>query len=175
MPVADELTAPIIHSDDEDHARTRRSFADDELDQQLTGCGASACCNPTSSCHRFIALILMCLIGFGEIRRFYILSSKIYHFFISFQVHISVTIIPGLFKIISQMKLSPISRRLSLLGYIRFIHGRMLYFVSLAAFYSIGLFSCFLARACNELAFMYFCCFSVCLAFELGQLFICLF
>lgn len=39
---------------------------DNELDPELTGCGASACCNPSSSVHRFIALIFMCLLGFGS-------------------------------------------------------------------------------------------------------------
>lgn len=39
---------------------------DNELDPELTGCGASACCNPASPVHRFIALIFMCLLGFGS-------------------------------------------------------------------------------------------------------------
>ena len=39
---------------------------EDELSEQLTGCGASPLCNPTHKCHRFIALMLMCLLGFGS-------------------------------------------------------------------------------------------------------------
>lgn len=65
MPAIDELTSSH-HEDAEGRQRRSRPFADDELDQQVTGCGGSACCNPSSGCHRFIALILMCLIGFGE-------------------------------------------------------------------------------------------------------------
>lgn len=32
----------------------------------LTGCGASALCDPRRMPHRFIALFLMCLLGFGS-------------------------------------------------------------------------------------------------------------
>lgn len=65
MPVVDELTSS--HHEDCDGRFRNRAYADDELNQQVTGCcGSSACCNPTSGCHRFMALILMCLIGFGE-------------------------------------------------------------------------------------------------------------
>lgn len=39
---------------------------DNELDEPLTGCGATACCNPSHGVHRFIALIFMCLLGFGS-------------------------------------------------------------------------------------------------------------
>ncbi|XP_055859252.1 major facilitator superfamily domain-containing protein 1 [Episyrphus balteatus] len=39
---------------------------DNELDPAPTGCGASMCCNPSSGLHRFIALIFMCLLGFGS-------------------------------------------------------------------------------------------------------------
>lgn len=63
MGVDDELSTPILHSDGEEET-TRRSFTDDELNVG-TGCG-TACCNPASKCHRFIALILMCLVGFGN-------------------------------------------------------------------------------------------------------------
>lgn len=64
MAVDDELSTPILHSDD-DETTNRRRFRDDELEHGASGCGA-CCCNPTSGCHRFIALILMCLVGFGE-------------------------------------------------------------------------------------------------------------
>lgn len=37
-----------------------------ELDEELTGCGATPLCNPTHACHRFVALMLMCLLGFGS-------------------------------------------------------------------------------------------------------------
>lgn len=61
MGVDDELSTPILHSDD-DEERNRRTFSDDELDAG----GGGLCCNPASACHRFIALILMCLVGFGN-------------------------------------------------------------------------------------------------------------
>ena len=40
----------------------------DDLDVEvhLTGCGASAFCDPRKMPHRFIALFLMCLLGFGS-------------------------------------------------------------------------------------------------------------
>lgn len=44
---------------------------DNELDPQPTGCGASACCNPSSGFHRFLALIFMCLLGFGKLNIFF--------------------------------------------------------------------------------------------------------
>lgn len=46
--------------------RDAERLEDDELAEPLTGCAATACCNPTASLHRFIALIFMCLLGFGE-------------------------------------------------------------------------------------------------------------
>ena len=58
----DEL--PII-SDDElenNHGNHNRS-RDNELDPSPTGCGV---CDPRSGFHRFIALVFMCLLGFGE-------------------------------------------------------------------------------------------------------------
>lgn len=61
MVVDDELSTPILHSDD-DEERNLRRFNDDELDAG----GGGFCCNPASACHRFIALILMCLVGFGK-------------------------------------------------------------------------------------------------------------
>ncbi|XP_063236220.1 major facilitator superfamily domain-containing protein 1-like [Bacillus rossius redtenbacheri] len=41
------------------------SNSEDE-EQGLTGCGATPCCNPNHALHRFLALMLMCLIGFGS-------------------------------------------------------------------------------------------------------------
>lgn len=74
MGVDDELSTPILHNDEDDH-RNRRTYNDDELDASngIGGC----CCNPSSGCHRFIALILMCLVGFG--RYFEIFSSCLVH------------------------------------------------------------------------------------------------
>lgn len=63
MGADDELSTPILHSDD-DEGRNRRTFNDDELNAE-SGVGG-CCCNPSSTCHRFIALILMCLVGFGN-------------------------------------------------------------------------------------------------------------
>lgn len=59
MAINDDLAEPILHSVDPNE--------DNELDEQPTGCGASACCNPRSSVHRFIALVFMCLVGFGKL------------------------------------------------------------------------------------------------------------
>lgn len=36
-------------------------------DVELSGCASTACCNPRSACHRFMALFFMCLLGFGKI------------------------------------------------------------------------------------------------------------
>lgn len=54
---------PIVENE---HNVIRRGPPDNELDPQPTGCGASACCNPASGFHRFLALIFMCLLGFGK-------------------------------------------------------------------------------------------------------------
>lgn len=75
----DEARRPILQPDtDTDEptgtgsgrslTRHGRPSDDDELAERLTGCGASACCNPSSFLHRFQALILMCLVGFGKCR-----------------------------------------------------------------------------------------------------------
>ena len=37
-----------------------------EMSIELTGCGASPFCDPRKMPHRFIALFLMCLLGFGS-------------------------------------------------------------------------------------------------------------
>jgi hypothetical protein len=55
---------PILQ--DEPDANVNYQANDDELMEELTGCAATACCNPSASLHRFIALIFMCLVGFGE-------------------------------------------------------------------------------------------------------------
>lgn len=64
----DELSRPILQEED---GNGGRSDSDNELDEQLTGCGATSCCNPSSTCHRFLALILMCLVGFGKLHLFH--------------------------------------------------------------------------------------------------------
>lgn len=63
MGVDDELSTPILHSDEDEERQIRRTYNDDELDAGNDIGGF--CCNPSSACHRFIALILMCLVGFG--------------------------------------------------------------------------------------------------------------
>lgn len=79
MGVDDELSTPILHSDEDEH-RNRRTFNDDELDAGNEFGGV--CCNPSSTCHRFIALILMCLVGFGEY------FSDLIFFFLTFYFNI---------------------------------------------------------------------------------------
>lgn len=68
----DEARRPILQPDTDTEespaGRIVRQSDDDELSQRATGCGASACCNPSSAIHRFMALILMCLVGFGKLR-----------------------------------------------------------------------------------------------------------
>ncbi|XP_055371867.1 major facilitator superfamily domain-containing protein 1 [Condylostylus longicornis] len=63
-----EDTEPIINEEDGPNydAPVNYHQTDNELDPELTGCGATACCNPFSKVHRFIALIFMCLLGFGS-------------------------------------------------------------------------------------------------------------
>lgn len=86
MPSDDE-TQPIIQNDaieeiqEEHDIRNQRTNGivnvppeaspierneDPEPEIVLTGCGASALCDPRRMPHRFIALFLMCLLGFGS-------------------------------------------------------------------------------------------------------------
>ena len=37
-----------------------------EDEVELTGCSAKPCCNPSHPLHRFLALLFMCLLGFGK-------------------------------------------------------------------------------------------------------------
>lgn len=46
--------------------RDAERSGDDEMSEQLTGCASTACCNPSHNVHRFLALVFMCLLGFGE-------------------------------------------------------------------------------------------------------------
>lgn len=40
---------------------------EDEVEEiQLTGCGASICCDPRRNVHRFFVLIFMCFLSFGK-------------------------------------------------------------------------------------------------------------
>lgn len=57
---------PIVDNEQHSPSASRRGPQDNELDPEPTGCGASACCNPNSGFHRFLALIFMCLLGFGK-------------------------------------------------------------------------------------------------------------
>lgn len=68
--IDDDLRTPMLQdmSDAENYEGRKASVptVDNELQEVLTGCGATACCNPSATVHRFIALILMCLVGFGK-------------------------------------------------------------------------------------------------------------
>lgn len=63
MPTKDESSTPILR-DDENDEENSQTFNDDELNTAFEFGGG--CCNPSSTCHRFIALLLICLTGFGE-------------------------------------------------------------------------------------------------------------
>lgn len=52
---SDDVRQPILQENDEDV----QGYQDNEL-EQLT------CCNPSKSWFRFVALIFMCLVGFGR-------------------------------------------------------------------------------------------------------------
>lgn len=67
---------PILQ--DEAEVDVNYDTKDDELMEELTGCAATACCNPTSGLHRFIALIFMCLVGFGEFLNLNLISVSRY-------------------------------------------------------------------------------------------------
>lgn len=55
-----------MSTDDETGRQPILRDYDNELDLEPSGCGQTACCNPSLSLHRFIALIFMCLLGFGK-------------------------------------------------------------------------------------------------------------
>ena len=42
--------------------------ADDLPQEELTGCGASLPCDPRRNLHRYLVLIVMCFLSFGEFR-----------------------------------------------------------------------------------------------------------
>lgn len=60
----DESRQPILR--DQRQGSTEDLVVNDTELEELTGCGATPFCNPSHSCHRFIALIFMCLVGFGS-------------------------------------------------------------------------------------------------------------
>lgn len=75
MPTSTDDVLPIVENEEarppSPASVARRSPQDNELDLQPSGCGSSMCCNPASGVHRFIALIFMCLLGFGECNNYY--------------------------------------------------------------------------------------------------------
>ena len=64
MSFADELSTPILWTEEDDHG-SRRTFSDDELNTRIEY--GECCCDPSSKGYRFIVLLLMCLIGFGNL------------------------------------------------------------------------------------------------------------
>ena len=38
----------------------------EEEEEELTGCGATVCCNPRRTLHRYLILIIMCFLSFGK-------------------------------------------------------------------------------------------------------------
>lgn len=38
----------------------------DDSDEELTGCGATACCDPRKGVHRYFVLGLICFLSFGK-------------------------------------------------------------------------------------------------------------
>lgn len=61
----DEARQPMLH---QEGGEPRGVVHDNEMIEPLTGCGGSACCNPSSLVHRLMALLFMCLVGFGKYR-----------------------------------------------------------------------------------------------------------
>lgn len=57
----DEL--PIISDDEDIRSNRNQQQRDNELGVGESSCG---CCDPRTGIHRFIALVFMCLLGFGE-------------------------------------------------------------------------------------------------------------
>jgi hypothetical protein len=52
--------------DEEFHSELDNILPASDEEEELTGCAAKPCCNPNYSLHRFMALIFMCLLGFGK-------------------------------------------------------------------------------------------------------------
>lgn len=68
VDVKTEERTSSIQTINEAVVKTSSSASEDdfEVSVELTGCGASALCDPRRMPHRFIALFLMCLLGFGS-------------------------------------------------------------------------------------------------------------
>lgn len=66
MSFDDDLTTPILYTEDdhENHVENPQTSTDDEL--RIENAFSRGFCNPSSAGHRFFALLLMCLMGFGE-------------------------------------------------------------------------------------------------------------
>ncbi|XP_030372170.1 major facilitator superfamily domain-containing protein 1 [Scaptodrosophila lebanonensis] len=62
--VGSEVAVPEEEQPTTGSNAAERGRQDNELDLHSGGC--SPCCVPSSTCHRFLALIFMCLLGFGS-------------------------------------------------------------------------------------------------------------
>lgn len=65
-PVVIDLVCWLDTMDGEFHNEAENILPDPEEDLELTGCAVQPCCNPSHTLHRFMALLLMCLLGFGK-------------------------------------------------------------------------------------------------------------
>lgn len=61
--VKEEISETVIETSVPTHPE---EIGDEDIGELLTGCGASPFCDPRRTPHRFIALFLMCLLGFGS-------------------------------------------------------------------------------------------------------------
>lgn len=61
--VKEEISETLIETSVTNHSNV---VGDEDIEVILTGCGASPFCDPRRMPHRFIALFLMCLLGFGS-------------------------------------------------------------------------------------------------------------
>lgn len=60
------MSNEIVYSDTENIISPEEAKEDDDEDSQLLEYDGHPCCNPSSTYHRFFALIFMCLLGFGS-------------------------------------------------------------------------------------------------------------
>ena len=63
--MADDDTQPII-------PREENEYEDEEEEEELSGCGATVCCDPKRPYHRYLVLIFMCFLSFGELKNFFL-------------------------------------------------------------------------------------------------------
>lgn len=61
--IKEEISETLIETSVTNHSNV---VGDEDIEVMLTGCGASPFCDPRRMPHRFIALFLMCLLGFGS-------------------------------------------------------------------------------------------------------------